>query len=459
MSHMSRNELENSRRELPEANGGYERNLFWLCAIEAGWGLGGAFVSGGSVMPLMASALGASATVVGLLPALGALSASVPQIFAAHRASGLGSRLSFVARGHVWPTLAFLPMAAVMFYGREGPLSIAILYLSSLACGIGLGSVAPVWVAMVGDIAGKGRQSHIFGLMSTVGLVSASVGAWLAAKLFAAVPAPGCYAVAALIAFLVWNLFNLGWCRIEEVLPEKAPDESERSAEECRPPLREYLGSLARSVRSNRPFVLFLISKQLLTLHPVLGAFFVLYGKQAFGASASEAMTWMSVLLVAEAVSALLYSRVGDKLGATNALILSQLLLIAAMGTTLMASRSSHLAYVAVLIGFFYGTFFNARVASVNELAGEGDVAAYQAVSAMVTTPMAILVPALAGWAIDQVGYPAVLSASLAVTAAGTLLLVWLGPARKWRRFLAEAAMKFHGIAIRRWPRPGRARA
>ncbi|MBI3893453.1 MAG: MFS transporter [Candidatus Wallbacteria bacterium] len=399
----------------------YSWNLLCLCVVEAGWGLGGAFLSGGAVLPLLAASLGASLGTVGLLPGLAAIASALPQLLAAHRTSGLTRRLPPVARGHVWPTLAFLPVAAVAWHGGSGNLQVVLLYLALACWYVGLGYVVPVWLAFVGSLAGPARRGHALGVTSMVGLVGGVAGSWLCGRLLEAWPAPGGYAACALAAFTWMNLANVGWLGIEEPALTGAAEE-EPAGE--RPSLRAYLAGLASSVRGNSEFLRLLVAQQLVSLHSALGSFYLLYAQRQFGASPARVMVLASTSMAAQAVGSVVYASVADRIGVMPAVIGSQALLLAAMAAALAATAVDHLTAVAVLLGLFYGTYFNARTTAVMELARGSDSAAYQAVSNLFTTPASVAVPALAGWAAERYGYHAVLCAALAGTAGGTALLI-----------------------------------
>lgn len=410
-----------SNESRTSGNGRYARNLFYLSLIEAGWGLGGAFVSPGAVLPLLLSAMGASLSTIGLLPGLGSLATTLPQLVAAHRTAGLASQTPFVVRWHVLPTFAFLAVAAVAWRGGSGSLAVGLLYGALTLWYLGLGYVTPVWLAFAGRLAGPERRGHFFGVLSMAGLLGGVAGAWLCALLLGLLPAPVSYAAGALVAFAAMNLANLGWFGVEE--PAREPEELAATASR-REPLPAYLRRLYASVAGNSRFVRFLAAQQLVSLHSVLGAFYLVNAQRQFGASPERVMALSGVAMAAQAVGSVLYAAVADRLGALNTLAASQLLLLAAMGQALSARSAEELTPVAILLGLFYGSYFNAKTTAVMELARGGDSAAYQAVNNLVMTPAAVLIPAAAGWATESYGYPAVLSTALAATVAGTVLLV-----------------------------------
>lgn len=400
----------------------YRRNLLFLALVEAGWGLGTAFVSPGAVLPMLAASMGASMAVVGLLPGLSSIAMSLPQLVAAHRTAGMRRQLGFVARWHVWPTFGFLAVAGVVAAGGHGPGAVALLYGALALWYLGIGYVIPVWVAFVGKLSGPSRRAHVFGVLSTMGLLLGSCGAWLAGRLLVALPAPWNYAAGAVVAFAALNLANLAWLGVDE---EAAPAAEEPSEEETRPEgLVAYVRHQLRTVAGDVAFVQFLLAQQFLLCHQVLGSFYLLWAKGRFGASAGDVMDWSGLTMVSQAVASVLYSWAGDRVGARTTLLGSQLLLAAAMGWTLMARQASDLTVVSVLLGLFYGTYFNAKTAMVLEMAEGRDTAAYLAVSNLFTTPAAVLLPAAAGWAMDRWGFPPVLIVALGGTALGSLFFV-----------------------------------
>ena len=280
----------------------------------------------------------------------------------------------------------------------------------------------PVWVAFVGKLSGPSRRAHVFGVLSTMGLLLGSCGAWLAGRLLVALPAPWNYAAGAVVAFAALNLANLAWLGVDE---EAAPAAEEPSEEETRPEgLVAYVRHQLRTVAGDVAFVQFLLAQQFLLCHQVLGSFYLLWAKGRFGASAGDVMDWSGLTMVSQAVASVLYSWAGDRVGARTTLLGSQLLLAAAMGWTLMARQASDLTVVSVLLGLFYGTYFNAKTAMVLEMAEGRDTAAYLAVSNLFTTPAAVLLPAAAGWAMDRWGFPPVLIVALGGTALGSLFFV-----------------------------------
>ena len=59
-------------------------NLNVLLFVEAIWGAGTAFVSKQALLPVFLRSLGASGMIIGLLPALVAVAATVPQLITAY---------------------------------------------------------------------------------------------------------------------------------------------------------------------------------------------------------------------------------------------------------------------------------------------------------------------------------------------------------------------------------------
>lgn len=384
-----------------------------MLAVEGGWGLGLGMSSFDTQVPAFLASLGASHFEVGLMGTVAGLAGLVPRLVAGYVAARVRGMWAFVTGAHFvvgsgWVLFATLTWALAMEYLTVCTYKV-LLFATLAVYFAGLELLVPIWQAFIAQVAGPERRGRVVGALQFVLLVSATTGAWLASILTRGESGPLVQAQLFAATALAVAAGNVAWFGVEE--PAPAP---RRPAE----PLGPYLGRVYRLLVTAGPLRSFMTMVVLMRASLVLTVLWAAQAQRRLGLSASDVAILSAVAYAASGVAGLLTGLAADRVGSRAVLWTSQVVLLAGMGLMLGAEGWGAVVLVAALVGAFQGSHSTAQTTLLLAISPRGEEATYLALSGLVATASGALVPGLAGWASDRVGYAPV----LAVASAGVLL-------------------------------------
>lgn len=313
----------------------------------AGWGLGMAFLSERTVLPLFAQQLTPKPElVVGLIQTITLLGTLVPGILI----SGWVERLPRVKYSVMWLAMGERVCLAllVLFCLWLGPWNRPALLLAFLACWLGMnalmGANMPGYCKLIVKTVppeARGRMYGIGGALAGImGVAAAPLCGWLLQRQGFPNGYAACFALAT--AAMVVTVLPLGYMREAEQPPEVAPP---------RVGVRGVLGLLRED-----PRLLWLAAAMaLFSLAQTAGGFYTTYAIHRFGAGPAAVAGFTAAQMVARTVGCLLAGWVGDHRGNRAALRM-----VTAAGLT-----AAVLALLAPSLGWMYAVFALTEVAIV----------------------------------------------------------------------------------------------
>jgi MFS family permease len=408
----------------------HRRNVFWLASVESGWGLAFGVGSAHILLPVFLRELGATATVIALIPAVMSLGHTLPQLLTPWFTGHLESKKASTFWWHMVPgtILAGGPLY-FLFVKTQGPFDsfdrgLYLFFFALSTCVVGF--AIPLWLEFLNRTLDPASRGTGVGIIFTTQNFFSAVGSGAASWLLAhTLPFPGNYALCFLLTAFFMCAANFGFIPVRE-RPHSAPAEPRKP---FLPYLRHFFEVLARE-----PLLrMYLLSRLCMQVYPALVSFYAVYAADSFGATGSDAALLSMVFLASQTLASVLTGWLGDRFGHGLVVTGGILCLAAGMVCVLFASSMVSFYVASVFAGFFFATFIVAHINWVMELAPEGDKTLYLSVPGVALAPAMVGAPMLLGWWIDHWSYRSALAASLIVVGLGFLLAL-----RTLRRERAE---------------------
>ncbi len=385
------------------------------------------FFSSTAVLPSFLAALTDSEVVVGLASGVSTGAWLLPQLFVASLVARLPRKKPFVI-GAVWvarPVLLLMALT-VWLFGAEAPTATLVVTIVGIAVFFAGDAFAAVpWFDLVGKALPTRRRGRVLGAGQVIGgLGGIGVGAivryvlgpnslWAFPTNYAVLFAMGggTFIIASLVLFLIHE-------------PEAETVEREVV------PVREVMASIPRILRQDRAFVRLIVVRLLVSFVGVASAFYVLYATRRLGFRQEDAGLFISAQVAGSMGAGLLLSTAQDRWGPLLHMRLVLILALVPPVLTLLAGplhalHAGILAPLYLAIYFFLGLytgglgwpFFN----WILEYAREDRRALYIGLINTLSS-LAMVAPALGGWTVAAISYPAVFGLALVFAIAALVL-------------------------------------
>ena len=309
--------------------------------------------------------------------------------------------------------LPFLGLAIVSwFIPNIGPkIALILTFMLLVWQGLGGGFTANAWQNMIGKIIPRERWGIFFGLQSAAANLLSSVGVGIAGILLEnSVDNTGftlCFLLA--VGAFIISYFALVITREEESPPIAQVTER-----------KEFWQDVRAIFKRDVNFRWFVVIRILAQLGTVGFSFYTVYVVRFYGVDEATAGILAAVMMVFQTLFNPIMGWLGDRWSHRGVMALGMV----------AAAISAVLAMWAPSVGWFYLAYALAGIAYVGtwtialamslEFGKEHEKPAYIGMANTFIAPTAMLIPVLAGWLADRVGY----SATFSVTALGAVLTV-----------------------------------
>lgn len=362
------------------------------------FGLGWGFGSIGTIIPLFVSKMTDSAILIGLIPAIHAVTWQLPQLFMANAVARLRQYKPMVLWMTLHERLPYLGLALVAFFASAlgNRLALFLTFLLLLWQGFGAGFTANPWQSMIAKIIPGEARGTFFGAQSAFANVLMSVAAIAAGYILEKLDAPYDFTLCFLLVLvgMAISMFFLALTR--------EPIDTEKSLPERQPfPWREWVAILRR----DRNFSAFLLVRFLSQFATMGFAFYIIYGLRRFQMDEVTAGFLTAALTITSTIGNPLMGWLGDRLGHRAMLIAG----------SFAVTLSSLLAWFAPSIAWMYPVFILAALANVAywttsmaitaEFGTEETRPVYIGLSNTLIAPATFLAPLLGGWIVDSAGF------------------------------------------------------
>ncbi|MCZ2121188.1 MAG: MFS transporter [Anaerolineales bacterium] len=377
------------------------------------------FASFSAVLPLFVTSMTDSALLIGLVPAIHSVGWQLPQLFTASHVSRLRRYKSTVLMNTIHERLPFFGFGVIAllmpYIGKD--LSLILVFLFLTWQGLGGGFTANPWTSMISKIIPSDSRGTFFGLQAGLANLFISGSAILAGYLLDFLASPWNFAVCFFLAsfFFALSWFALARTREPEDLEKIIPEEK-----------THFWADSKQILKRDINFNWFLIARFLSQFATMGFSFYIIYALRQFNMDSVTAGFLTATLTISQTVANIGMGWVGDRIGHRAMLILG----------AFSALVSAVLAWLATSLFWFYPIFILTGWANVSiwtigmamtvDFGTETQRPLYIGLSQTLTAPATILAPLLGGLIVDRAGFMPIFSASIWLSAAMILILLWL---------------------------------
>jgi MFS family permease len=384
------------------------------------FGLAWGFGSLSTVVTLFVSQLTSSALLIGLVPAIHAVSWQFPQLFTA----GWVARRRRYKPMVLWLTIhervPFLGLALIAWFlpgiGRTAALVLTFLML--LWQGMGAGFTANPWQSFIAKIIPSDSRGSFLGAQAAFANIYISIGAVAAGYLLDHISQYKNYAICFLITafLLIFSYIALARAR-EPVDHEKVMPPASHS----------FWKEAADILRRDRNFDWFLVTRVLAMFASMGFSFYIVFALRHFNMDVITAGFMTAALTLSSMAANFIMGWLGDRFGHRLMLIVGALCICF---SALLAWRAPSLDWfylVFILEGLANVGIWTNGMAITTQFGSETDRPIYIGLSNTLVAPVTILAPIFGGWLADTAGFGVTFITSAAVglaTAVGLIFLV-----------------------------------
>lgn len=393
---------------------------FIVNVIDGGFfGMGLGFASFTTVLPLFVSNLTHSAILIGLIPAIHIVGWQLPQLFTVQRVARQKRYKPMVMFFTIQERVPFLGLAVISwFIPSIGPkIALALTFACLVWQGLGGGFTATAWQSMIGKIIPRERWGVFFGFQSAAANLLGSVGAVIAGVILEKnAPTRGfsmCFLLAA-GAFVI-SYIAISLTREEETPPVSTGFER-----------KDFWRDLHSILLRDANFRWFVVVRILAQLGTVGFAFYTVYVVRFYGVDEVTAGILTGVLLLVETILNPIMGWLGDHWSHRGVMAVGMISAAVSAGLALWAPSVGWFYLAYALAGMAYIAVWTIAIAMTLEFGREHEKPAYIGLANTLVAPTAFMIPLLAGWLADVVGYQATFLAT-AIGAVATVVVLSFG--------------------------------
>ncbi len=393
-------------------------SVFALGADLAFFHLAMALASQQTLVPAFAERLGASNTVIGLIPALLAVGWMLPAVFAAHHTEQLARKLPFILRWTILERLSFpiLAVAAWLLAVRAPELTLALLLVLLILMTFVGGWLMPAWLDLIARAVPTVVRGRFFALANGGGSILGLGGAAAVTFFLDGYGFPVGYALcfaAATVAVVISFVFL---ATVREVPgPASTP----------RGDLFAYLRRLPTIVMGNPNLARFLIARIISVVGALATGFFMVYALKELQMPDAAVGIFTTVSLFAQTAGALLCGWLADRRGHVTTLALGALFSALAAAVAIGAGDLVGMAVVFAFMGLHLAATQVSAMPVGLELGPDDERPTYVAINNSSVAPFALVSPLIGGAIADTWGFAPlfILGAVISLGAALTYVL------------------------------------
>lgn len=374
------------------------------------------FASFSTIIPLFVSQMTDSAILIGLIPAIHSMGWQLPQLFLASWIAKLPRLKPYVLWTTIQERLPFLGLLFIAWFlpGMNRNLAIILTFAMLVWQGLGAGVTANGWTNLIGKVIPADIRGTFFGAQSAASNLLASVGALGAGFILDKVEGSRGFAYCFGLAVV---MMTISWIFISTTRePERAIDA------QVSPENLNLWKNVGQILKTDKPFLGFLISRMLLQFGMMASAFYMVYGVNVHHMNESTIGIMTGLLFLIQVIANPVLGYVADHWSHKGVLEIGGIAAMLAAALAWLLPDGRWYALVIILTGISSVTFWTIGIAYSLEFGNDQSRPTYVGMANTLIAPCAILAPLLAGWIVDAAGYPAMFITS-AVIAFGTIII------------------------------------
>ncbi len=374
-----------------------------------GFALG--FASFSTVLPLFVSNLTDSAVLIGLITSIHVLGWQLPQLFTAHRVSQQKRYKPMVMFYTIFERVPFLGLAIVSLFIPQIGSTVALVLIFCLLIiqGIGGGLAANPWQNMIGKICPREHWGIFFGIQSSASNLLLGVGAIIAGVILEKNPSYAGFSLCFLLAVGAFTLsyIAIGLSREEESIPVGEGINQ-----------KDYWKDIRKILKRDSNFRWFVVIRILAQLGTVGFAFYSVYVVRFYGVDEATVGILTAVMMVSEMVFNPIMGWLGDHWSRRGVMAVGMVCAAISALVTMWAPSVIWFYLTFALAGAAFVAVWTIALSMTLEFGTGHEKPAYIGLANTLVAPTAFLIPLLAGWLADAVGY----NATFLATAIGAIL-------------------------------------
>ena len=378
-----------------------------------GFALG--FASFSTILPLFVSNLTHSAVLIGLIPAIHTLGWYLPQVFTAQRVSQLKRYKPMVMFWTIHERVPFLGLAILAWFVPTigAGITLTLTYILLVWQGFGGGLAANPWQNMIGKIIPRERWGIFFGSQSAASTLLGAVGVVIAGRVLQNnVPNVG-FSVCFLLAVGAFTISFVAIGFTREVETPAVANEIER---------KDFWRDLRAILKRDVNFRWFILVRILAQVGTVGFAFYTVYVVRFYGVDEATAGLLAGILLISQTIFNPIMGWLGDHWSHRGVLALGMVAAAVSAGIIIWAPSLGWFYLAFALEGIAIVGVWTIALAMIQELGQPHEKPSYIGLANTLIAPTAFIIPLLAGWLADSVGY----QATFMVTAIGATATVFV---------------------------------
>jgi predicted MFS family arabinose efflux permease len=395
------------------------KNVSWLLSVEVFWGVSLSLISMVAVLPVFLNRLGATNTVLGVLPVIWLLATNLPGAFAAHFTGNLAHRKRAVILFHI---LAGIPwvLLAIWFgvIARPSPgIDIAVFLAGWGASWVIQGFTIPIWINFIGKVTRPELRARSFGTIFFFQTLMGAFGGWVGSRVLgSSLPFPQNYALGFLVAGAFMAIGSFFFIPVRE----DAGATSEQSAVFAT--VVRYAREILSAKSGIRVYLAILILSVgrflLITYYPV-------FAEDRFSLKPRDSAIYTSICMAGQMIGSIVAGVVGDRYGYARVAVVAMAALT--VGLVLAIWGSNPIIYY--LTAFVLGIFIISDILALFNLSmafsPHEDNTAYVGIIPALVAPVSAVVAGSSGFFIDHFGFIHVAWFGLAGAVAALYLVVF----------------------------------
>lgn len=377
------------------------------------FGLALGFASLTTVLPLFVSNLTNSAVLIGMIPAIHTVGWYLPQVFTAQRVSQLKRYKPMVMFWTIHERLPFFGLAILAwFVPRIGPsITLILTFILLVWQGFGGGLAANPWQNMIGKIIPRERWGVFFGSQTAASTLLGSVGVVIAGLILQNnLPNFGF----SLCFLLAVGAFTVSYIAIGLTREEETP------AVAVKVERKDFWRELRSILDRDANFRWFVVVRILAQIGTVGFAFYTVYVVRFYGVDEATAGLLAGILLISQTIFNPIMGWLGDHWSHRGVMALGMVAAAMSAGIIIWAPSIGWFYLAYALEGIAYVGVWTIALAMIQELGKPHEKPSYIGLANTLIAPTALVIPLLAGWLADSVGY----QATFLVTAIGAVVTV-----------------------------------
>ncbi|MBI4532032.1 MAG: MFS transporter [Candidatus Latescibacteria bacterium] len=406
----------------------YNRRNFGALLIDfIGYFTGQTFISPSTILPLFVHQLTTSNVLIGLIPTIFTLGASLPSPLLARFIERLPLKRNYILWLAAVERLPWMAMVLLtLAIGQSVPTLLLILFFLSLTINaFSLGCGIPAYSAMMQKIIPVNRRGRLYGIGGGVAGLLSIPGAWYVEEILNRYGFPSGFAYCFLIAFLLLTVSAAFIILVREPVYSPISSPSDR---------RSYMHRARSILKANPSFVFFNFSQILYAFNGMAVAFYTVYAIVHLHAQPGDIALFTGVLMGTNAVANPLWGYLADHRGNRRVMLWASVCGLASPAVALTSGSLYSFAIVFALNEFARAGLELSRFNIVMEFSPPGEVPTYVALKYLLTAPFLAVAPLLGGIIADRWGYIPVFYLAIAGTASSLLFIAQMHEPRERTR-------------------------